>query len=47
MAQESIPAKSAKDFEFCKYITENILNNFGKNASRKRQKTFCPQQGGF
>ena len=47
MAQESIPAKSAKDLEFCKYITENILNNFGKNASKKRQKTFCPQQGGF
>ena len=38
MAQESIPAKSTKDLEFCKYIIENILNNFGKHASRKRQK---------
>ena len=44
MAKGSIPAKSTKDLEFCKYITENILNNFGKNASRKREKTFCPQQ---
>ena len=43
MAQGSIPAKLTKDLEFCKYIIENILNNFEKHAFRKRQKAFCPQ----
>ena len=49
MAQERIPAKSIKDLEFCNYIIENILNNFGEHASRKKQKNILPSiaQGGF